>query len=1730
LGPKQVQQLTSDYPVPEASEFRLLAIRREINRLDAGQASPGDFVAWVLEHTFGFTGDALTGTWLRGSNVKADLSHSLLNGETVKPRHVWTGVRKGMLPVFIDKSPRLGIGRGRKAVSDVLQWLRLAGEPLALVTNTRQWRLVFAGLDFDASCESDLELWLEEGTAGLQFQALQQLLQPALWDLPSGGGEPPLVAAIRESRKGQAELSSILGERVREAVEALVRAHGQELLAAGLETAGADIYRAAVRVVMRLVVILFAESRDLLPRTSPLYYESYSLQGLFDQLQRQAVRGRSRLKNRHTAWPRILALFRLVFDGSHHESILIRQYGGELFRPAPSSSSSALLRSLRVFEKACFESGEGTMPDSTVHLILELLTRTRVRVRQGRTSISTLMPVDFGGLSSEYIGILYEGLLDYELRMAPADEPVVFLGVGNEPSLPLARLEAMSDSQIRDMLKELGKSKSDDENDSETEEVDAELETDQEEAETANEEDESDAEGEEDKTVEDLGEQARGRALAWTERACVAAGLARKPRGKLTPEKQMQFERNVGAAARKMLRRLVLPGEWYLVRWGGTRKGSGTFYTRPQLAIPLVQRTLRPLAYTPPSGEDGEPNIDAPAQEWTPKKPEEILALKVADIAGGSGSFPVAALRFLTTALYQSLWTHGRIRDDRWRQPLPTILGLVEGPVEDDLESERLPAPPDADDFEPRTKALLSRYAVERCIYAVDLDPLSVELCRLALWIETMDRELPFSFLDHKIKCGNALVGCWFDHFRHYPVLAWKREGGDKTHTNGVHCGKEERTKALKSFVNDQVKADLELAITGQGDLFAGGRLKKVTAVHDAALSELRAIHDLPVRDDTGERANRFKELEEQPEWVELQAAFDRWCACWFWPADQLDDAPLPTTLASPSAATAELVSQLSENLRFFHWELAFPDVFDEPGAGFDAILGNPPWEVAKPNSKEFFSNYDPLYRTYGKQEGLRRQTELFSDVAVESAWLDYCARFKSMSTFAGNAAYPFGDPKAAELGGTKFSIARGKKNAELHGAWRRRRDEDAGYADPCHPFQHQGSADLNLYKMFLEQVHALLRPQGRLGIIVPSGLYSDQGSKALRALFLDQCQWEWLFGFENREKIFDIDGRFKFNPIIVQKGGKTDSVRTAFMRRDIDDWADAEQYATPYERAQVEQFSPNSLAILEIQSARDLAVLEKMYGNAVLLGAPGDDGWGIDYSREFDMTNDSKLFPPLPKWESQGYQADEYSRWLKGSWRPIDELWKKLGVDPLGEGERRTAQPPYDTLPIPRADIPVGTILSRDADAWIVEDDVEDVALPLYEGRMIGQFDFSQKGWVSGKGRSADWRDIPWERKHIEPQYLMGESDMYTALLEKHLKTVKKLHGKDAATDEERRLADPHSRMIWQSSLRERTGFMAVGSATNERAMIAAQTSGYPHGNAVPILRPQSPKQRMPALTAVLDSVVFDFVFRMRLVGLNLNYFVISEAPLPLWRLLEKVPEFQSVLRGMNCCSVSFAHLWDDASSAAAWREQWAVTRAERIRCLVQIEAVVGACYGIDLGDLAHILKDCDHPQQDVYIRSRGFNAKGFWRVDKEKEPELRRTVLTLVASHDLQSCINDTNDDLLAGIRTFLTQNDGEGWMLPKTLRLADYGLGYGDRAKEPQPVASVFGPRFYDWQEEQPVEESWRECELHARNLLGAVGYEALKSGEDLSSLAPEEPSSGPVEEFQLSNGPVQGDLFQ
>ena len=621
------------------------------------------------------------------------------------------------------------------------------------------------------------------------------------------------------------------------------------------------------------------------------------------------------------------------------------------------------------------------------------------------------------------------------------------------------------------------------------------------------------------------------------------------------------------------------------------------------------------------------------------------------------------------------------------------------------------------------------------------------------------------------------------------------------------------------------------------------------------------------------------------------------------------------------------------------------------------------------------------------------------------------------------------------------------------------------------------------------------------------------------------------LFGIENRDKVFPIDSRFKFNPVIVSKGGATDAIRTAFMRRKLDDWESAENFATAYTREQVERFSPRSRAILEIQSGRDLEILEKIYADSVLLGDDGPDGWGIRYAAEFHMTNDSRLFPPRPQWEAKGYRPDEYSRWLLGDWRPIEELWEELGVDPtrpepvdieldewlfettagperreaqarfvhghlLKPGDvartgwrERCAQPPYDGLPIPRAKIPPGVILSREGDSWIREEHVGSAALPVYLGKMI---------YVGDWAAASAPRETP-GRLDLDPEYLIGAEDL------RH---------------------DPSSGA--------RVVFRDISNATNERTLVSTLVPGqFPCGNVLPVLERQSHDVAGNLeLGTYLSSLTSDWSARQRMAGTHLNWHVAE--PLALPPPASMPVACREHVAGLLLYGLQFAGEWirleratmataDSAAAAtlgsghrpvgsldrdvASWSDAQPLrspemqrrqrpqlhpySPAERLRLRAQTDAIATALFGISSPDLRHMLADCDYPRTDPGRQS----PKGFWRVDRDKAPELRHTVLTLIAFHDLESKIQAADGNREKGIEAFLAQNHGEGWMLPETLCLADYGLGHDERARHPQPVASRLGPRFYDWQLVQSADESSRECHLHARNLLGGYEYAHL-----------------------------------
>lgn len=1654
-------------------------LRRALTAFDGSSETLGRLLDYVLQDLIGLPAQE----WQKAQEVDSRWALRSFTGVQLKPRRLWQGPQGETLAVFTPDEGgsrqyggRLGVGRSRQLLGRVLEWLRRTQQPLAMVTNGRQWRLLHAGADYDAWCEWDIDLWFVEGQPSAQTRIWRTLLLRENL-LSSASGQSSLLQAISASRKGQAELSNVLGERVRQGVEELVTASHtaiEQALNSGQTHQYQDLYVAGARIIMRCIITLFAEARGLLPVDNAIYQQAYSLEGLRHQLDRRAGgRGNERLSQGRSAWPRLISLFNLIYQGSAHERLAVPRYGGALFEPGDPASEDGIKRAL-----ALLESSHNVISDHQVHKLLRLLTRTKMKVRQGRSSRWVDAPVDFSTLSSEYIGILYEGLLDFELKQAAADDPVVFLAVGNQPALTLSQLENMDDASVKELFKALKNADQapgmgdDDEGGESDEEADTDV---AEEAAESDEEvgDDTDTPGdsddlvpEDDSSVQDdsdapaISADHLDRAQAWLAKAAVLAGFVRRPRGRRNATTVAEEQQALATAARQLCARLVAPGQFYLVRWGGTRKGAGTFYTRPQLVAPTVRRTLQPLAYDAVRTEI-DPRTQSPVVlEWSPKRPEDILGIKVCDPAMGSGSFLAGALRYLTDALTESLYHHQLIQ----RSADGGVPRMADGKLADLLSDELPKLNPREDEFEEALRAQLKRHVVENCLYGVDIDPLAVELGRMALWVETMDRNLPFGFLDHKLKVGNALVGAWFDTYRDYPAMAWQREGGDKDYqknkpgnlvnhhyidANGKKKG-DVFTDAIKTrskAVPEQLKAMLSGQLSIEGGLDASN-------VHDELLKVLRKLHRLPVHE-SEKRAQVYRnEVLGNPHYHALKARMDLWCALWFWPGQQIELAPLPRDFTHPGEEVLAIASEVARRQRFFHWELEFPDVFTASHEGFDALLGNPPWETMQPNSKEFFSNHDPLYRAYGKQEALAKQLSYFRDQPqLEHAWIAYMAGFKAFANWMNGCGEPFGDHVSTDnKGKQKHDLNLGGRGANsfvasaaLHKKWQQQRKKHKGFTDVKHPFIYQGSGKPYLQKMFLELSHALLKNQGRFGMIVPSGVYTDKGATALRTLFLEHCDWQWLFGFENRDKVFDIDSRFKFCPLIVQKGGRTESIRAAFMHRDVDDWEQAERYVLAYPRAQVEEFSPYSKSILEIRNEQDLRVLQKVYANGVLLGDQSDHGWGVKYLQgDFNMTSDSKLFPPRPKWEQQGYQPDEYGHWLKGPWDDYN--------GPSHILER-----------------PMGVVLSRDGKQAMHVDFIEDVALPLLEGNIIDQFQVSSKGWVSGKGRSAVWRTIAPESEELDPQYLIS---LENAASKKYKTGEKK--------------GQPKWRPV------PKVTFIDVTSATNTRTARATCTPYFPCGNTSAVLDSNC---SVFAIATAMNSFVYDFVARARCGGLHLNWFVIEESILPKKNIEALLDEVGRKL---------IAHLSVFNFSHAEPIRKVALSRAERMRQRCISDAVVASSLALSLDEFSYILTDCDYPKRvltDAFTSQ--LNAKGFWRIDKDQDPELRHTVLSLVAFDDLQQ----------KGLDDFLAQNDGEGWMIPEQLRLADYGLGHDERAKEYQPVASRLGSRFYDWKLNEDVERSWKECAAHAELIRRIVPLPDIEES---------------TEDAQTASMP-QGDLF-
>ena len=628
---------------------------------------------------------------------------------------------------------------------------------------------------------------------------------------------------------------------------------------------------------------------------------------------------------------------------------------------------------------------------------------------------------------------------------------------------------------------------------------------------------------------------------------------------------------------------------------GAERKRTGSYYTPDELVALVLKEALDPVVEQRLK-EAGE---DPKAQE------EALLSLRILDPASGSGHFLLGAARRLGRRLAQIRTGEEEPSPEAYRQAV--------------------------------------RDVVRNCLYAVDLNPLAVELCKVALWMESHVPGKPLSFLDHRVKVGNSLVGVLDPRAlgRGIPKEAYEPKAGDE----------KEAAKGAR-------KAN-EMALKGVQDLFQTDfSLGKEEEEWARVLEEFARIpEDTP--EQVGAKAKLYERLREGKTLRSLLLASNLWTAAFFQPLK--GEGPFITTAhvwtvlrgGEIPPEVEDLARKLSERHRFFHWWLEFPEVMER--GGFDVVLGNPPWEVLEPKEEEFFR---------------------------ERA------------------------PEIAALSGSKRKAAiqsLGTANPELAQEWQEHTREIASLvqfirASGRYPLTAKG--DANTYRYFAELGRSLLHSKGRMGLVLPTGIAANDSNKELFADVVERGQLAALMDFENREGLFPaVDSRQKFSLFVLQGGRSPEPARLLFFATRPEHAEDPGRFFTlsPEDFALL---NPNTKTCPVFRTRQDADLTLAIYRRVPVLWreSPEENPWGVRLRQGlFNMTSDSHLFRTREELEGQGFRLLG-NRFVRGeeAYLPLYEakmFWhydhRFASVVGLEDGRTQELSPERKTdptfLPLPR-------------------------------------------------------------------------------------------------------------------------------------------------------------------------------------------------------------------------------------------------------------------------------------------------------------------------------------------------------------------------------------------------------------------------------------------------------------
>ena len=582
---------------------------------------------------------------------------------------------------------------------------------------------------------------------------------------------------------------------------------------------------------------------------------------------------------------------------------------------------------------------------------------------------------------------------------------------------------------------------------------------------------------------------------------------------------------------------------------GNARKLSGSYYTPDSLVQELIKSALEPVI---------EQTLKA-----NPQQPvKALLELTICDPACGSGHFLLAAAR--------------RIADEVAR------LSSSEGnPLQNDYRH-----------------AL--RDVVAHCVYGVDKNPMAVELSKTALWLEAYTPDRPLTFLDHHLRCGDALLGV-LD-----PAIL---ENGIPSEAFNALSGDDKTVvKSLKKANLDAIKAIEKSKANAHHMLSLGFE-------NAAETRSLEALPDDTLDAITAKRA-AFTQVEAHAAQSRARLAADLYVAAFVIPKT-LDNHPLvPTSQdlwlvmsgGTPRPGVQEVATKAAHRAQAFHWQLAFPQIFSSAQSeknGFDVLLGNPPWERIKLQEEEFFATRSPLVaESQHKAERGQRIELLKQGMLLHTLYPEV------------EAAQGLMPPNQAEQ----------QLYADFISA-RRSAGASSLYAHDSGRYPLTGVGDVNTYALFSETFAQLMSEQGRAGFIVPTGIATDDSTKAYFEAISQHGKLATLLAFENEEFIFPaIHHSTRFCILTL---GRVEKAEFVFFARKPSQVHDQRRRftLTPDEFRLI---NPNTRTCPVFRSNQDAELTKKLYRAAPVLIEEGKvdiNPWGIRFMAMIHMSNDSDLF-----------------------------------------------------------------------------------------------------------------------------------------------------------------------------------------------------------------------------------------------------------------------------------------------------------------------------------------------------------------------------------------------------------------------------------------------------------------------------------------------------------------------